>query len=349
MRKLYKGIILLLLTAMLLSMAACGADIPNMMDDGANRFGAGKDEENYSMKNSGALLESLIDNYSGSYQMPVGTKMDDQSYEDAKKKVQGDQPTPGETTPDGETLPTVPAPEIPEVADWDDFLRVFHDAYLATEETVQFRLVNGFTVDLYVDLQKSFNQLQREDPIYASCVKQWSWGNQGDEYLLQITYTMDVDELIARKAATTKLVDEAVAKLDTVGKTDYELVCAVNEYLCDVAYYPSTKPYAPETHTAHGALADGVAVCEGYACAAKLMLNKLGIRCDIQVGTCTNGEGHAWNLVELDGQWYQMDVTWNDQSASRDDYLLVTDDYMLKSRTWEFSEYPTCASEPYKP
>ena len=27
----------------------------------------------------------------------------------------------------------------------------------------------------------------------------------------------------------------------------------------------------------------------------------------------------------------------------------LTDDYMLKSRTWEFSEYPTCASEPYKP
>ena len=73
------------------------------------------------------------------------------------------------------------------------------------------------------------------------------------------------------------------------------------------------------------------------------MLNALGIRCDIQVGECTNGEGHAWNLVELDGNWYQMDITWNDGGGSREDYLLVDDAYMQKSRTWEYSDYPSCA------
>ena len=74
-----------------------------------------------------------------------------------------------------------------------------------------------------------------------------------------------------------------------------------------------------------------------------------GIECDIQVGFCTNGGGHAWNLVELEGQWYQMDVTWNDSSAKRTDYLLVTDDYMKKSRTWDESDYPKCAPKAYTP
>jgi hypothetical protein len=118
---------------------------------------------------------------------------------------------------------------------------------------------------------------------------------------------------------------------------------------CDTVYYPASEPYAPLTHTAYGALANGEAVCEGYACAAKLLLNELGILCDIQFGVCTNGGGHAWNLVELDGQWYQMDVTWNDGSADRSDYLLVTDDYMRKSRTWDESDYPACAQTAYAP
>ena len=39
---------------------------------------------------------------------------------------------------------------------------------------------------------------------------------------------------------------------------------------------------------------------------------------------------HAWNLVQLDGQWYHVDVTWDDPAPDRygqvlHDYFLVTD------------------------
>jgi len=238
---------------------------------------------------------------------------------------------------------------MPEVGDWDDLLRVFHEAYIETAPSLEFRLVNGYTVDLSTDLQECFTELQREDPIYVGSVSSWSWGYSGNEYLVEITYTMDVDTLKQVKDETQDLVKEAAAQIDTTGMSDYEIICAVNEYLCDTVYYPPNEPYAPMTHTAYGALEDGVAVCEGYACATKLLLNHFGILCDIQVGFCTNGGGHAWNLVYLENQWYQLDVTWNDGSASRSDYLLVTDDYMLKSRTWDFTDYPACAAEPYEP
>lgn len=345
MRSCFKPLTaLLLIMALLVSMTACGSSVTDLMDGGADRFAAGKTEDNYSLKNSGALLESLIDNYSGSYKVPDSTRMDDDAYDDHKQAQEDDPQAP---TDDGGT-PSAPQ-TVPQVDSWDDLLQVFYDAYAATETYLEFELTGGFTIDPAVDLQESYNELQRRDPIYVCCVKSWSWGNRGTNYIFDISYNVDVNELIRIKDETSAYVDTALSRIDTTGMSDYEIVCAVNEYLCDTVYYPDSEPYAPLTHTVYGALANGEAVCEGYACAAKVLLNELGIYCDIQFGVCTNGGGHAWNLVQLEGQWYQMDVTWNDGSADRSDYLLVTDDYMRKSRTWDVSDYPACADTPYTP
>lgn len=325
----------LLLALITLLLTGCGK-APGILDDGADRFAGGKAEDNYYLKNSGVLLDELIDQYSGSYQIPTSIQIDPDDVDPATQPT--DPADPDATAPtDGDA-----GASIPQVGSWDDFLRVFLDAYTATSEQLTFELVNGFTLDMSKDLNQMHVDLQRQDPIHANSVKQWSTSYIGNIYTVKITYHIDVPTLKALKEETPALVEAAVAQIDTAGKSDYEIICAVNDYLCNTVYYPPTEPYAPVTHTAYGALHDGVAVCEGYACAAKLMLNALGIRCDIQVGTCLDGGGHAWNLVELDGQWYQMDVTWNDGGGRVTDYLLVDDAYMQKSRYWEYAQYPAC-------
>lgn len=336
MARSIKSLLCILLAVLLLSSCSTPA-VTDIMDDGADRFAAGKQEENYHISNSALLLDELIAKYSGSYQRPVSVQLPDVKPLPAETTPT----TPDATTPPDATAPTEDvAPALPQVGSWSDFLRVMHDAYISTAEVLDFELVDGYTLDFHTALNAAFTELQREDPIYVSCVEQWNWIS-GNPVHMEITYTMPPAELVAIKAETAALVDAAVQKIDAAGKSDYEIVCAVNQYLIDVSYYPE-KPYAPVTHTAYGALKNGVAVCEGYACAAKLMLNKFGIRTDIQVGTCTDGGGHAWNLVELDGAWYQLDVTWNDTSGRPEEFLLVSDDFMLKSRTWDTSLYPVC-------
>lgn len=335
---------ILLAGAMLcISLAGCeGQPEPTAaLDAGASAFGQGKEEESYIMADAGASLEELLENYAGSRQLPVGTQMDEDDLQDLvdeeeEKEKQGEE--------GGDTTPAVTEKVVHSAY---DMLEYFHQAYDDTAETVSFPTENyTLTVE---DLQYVYTTLQRDDPIDVSGVKGWYYSWTDDRAYVQITYSFDISELKRIKVETRNMVKQAVASLDTAGKTPYELVYEVNEYLCDISEYPASEPYAPVTHTAYGAFSNGSVVCEGYACAAKLMLNALGVPCDIEVGFCTNGGGHAWNLVQLDGEWYQLDVCWNDTGGDRQGYFLVTDEFMRQSRSWEENQYPVCADKSYTP
>lgn len=326
---------ILLSLILILQLSSCAAKSSlDIMDSGAQAFGEGKTEDSYHLKSSDALLDELIDKFSGSYYTPSFTEVVDDDDDDDYDDNDDDS-----SQSDG---------EIPEVSNMNELIRLFRDVYSSTEEKLVFTVADGFSVDLSTDLQAIYNQLQREDPINISGLKGWQ-SRSGGMYIIELSYHFDIDELKRIKSETQALVDKAVKDIAANGKSDYEIACAVNNYLCDTVYYPPNEPYEPVTHTAYGALKNGCAVCEGYACAAKLLLNGYGIECDIQIGECLGGGGHAWNLVKLDNKWYQMDVTWNDESFSREDYFLVTDNYMKQSRTWDESLYPKSAIAPYSP
>ena len=338
---------LLLCILILFSFSACGQDhsTKKILDYGIDGFDKGKIEEDYSIKGSGVTLDELIDKFSGSYYFPTVNPADD----DDKSGNGGSGYPSGDSDPSGGS--GFSKDDVPTVSSFTDLLRVFHNAYDETSEDVCFTLSGGYQFNPLADLQAVYTKLQRDDPIDVSGVASWSWwdsnGSNDVIYNVKINYFFEVEELKRIKVETVKLVKDAVEKIGAKGLSDYEIIKAVNEYLCDTVYYPPNEPYEPITHTAYGALKNGCAVCEGYACAAKLLFSSYGIESDIEVGVCMNGSGHAWNLVKLNGQWYQLDITWNDQTKSRKDYFLVTDDFMKQSRTWDEGEYPVSAKFPY--
>jgi hypothetical protein len=83
-------------------------------------------------------------------------------------------------------------------------------------------------------------------------------------------------------------------------------------------------------HTAYGALVanssgePNSAVCDGYSYAYEYLLQKAGIRSTVIAGWAgesgENAGPHSWNLVELSGDWYEVDATWNDISAEENLY-----------------------------
>ena len=56
------------------------------------------------------------------------------------------------------------------------------------------------------------------------------------------------------------------------------------------------------------------AVCAGYAGAAQYLLEYLGVPCIyVEGSTAGSTEGHAWNIILLDGDYYYFDATNGDQ------------------------------------
>ena len=58
-------------------------------------------------------------------------------------------------------------------------------------------------------------------------------------------------------------------------------------------------------------LINGTGVCQGYMLAYRLLLNRAGVTSSwVQ----SNSLRHVWSLVQLDGAWYHIDVTWDDST-----------------------------------
>ena len=178
----------------------------------------------------------------------------------------------------------------------------------------------------------------------------WTPNGADTFYELSFNYINDSspDDVRTMRHEIESRAKEVVRDLNLGGKSDYEIVEAVDRYLCDNVYYPD-EPYVNHDHTPWGTLFTGRAVCEGYARTAKILCDLCGVDCYYVVGYCNNDPingGHGWNLVKVDGEWYQLDITWNDGSGTKD-FFLVTDDYMSLSRAWDRSKYPASASSPY--
>ena len=127
--------------------------------------------------------------------------------------------------------------------------------------------------------------------------------------------------------------------------SDYERERYVHDALIDKASYDLN---AAMNQSAYSALVNGRTVCAGYARAYQYLMQQLGIPCYYCTGYA--GESHAWNIVMLDNEFYNVDVTWDDTDGGNYDYFNKTDgDYADTHIRQELSVYlPPCTGERYR-
>lgn len=152
----------------------------------------------------------------------------------------------------------------------------------------------------------------------------------GTQYL----YTIGIEPIYyttpEQETRTDSAVKEILKKLDIdLFASDYEKIRKIHDYLYSTVTYDIIHQNNDNYHldtTAYAALINRTARCQGYSVAAYRLLREAGIDCRIVKGTVDHdgtAQLHAWNLVKLNGAYYNLDVTW--------DKLLETDDYFLKS------------------
>lgn len=109
---------------------------------------------------------------------------------------------------------------------------------------------------------------------------------------------------------------EAIDQAKATGIDDMSMELLIHDMILeavDYEYIPGTKTpqSAAYAHSIAGVFQQTGVVCEGYAKAFQLLMTYAGIDSIYAVGY-GNGGGHAWNLVYLDGAWYNIDLTWDD-------------------------------------
>jgi len=183
-------------------------------------------------------------------------------------------------------------------------------------------------------------------------LRSWSVWSDGK---IEFNYSIPAPLVQSNQILLQTEVSNVLASIIKPGFTDFDKVKAIHDYLAlNVAYdldnfENDTVP--ADSYAAFGALVNGIAVCDGYTKAAQLLMNQLNIENHYVVGY-GNGGLHSWNLVQLGGNYYFMDITWDDPTPDKPGnvryaYFLVTSEQLRKDHEWTEVNWPTATSTTY--
>lgn len=120
-------------------------------------------------------------------------------------------------------------------------------------------------------------------------------------------------------AQVKSMYAELVSELDRIadeirfdGMTDFDKLLLAHDYIASHCAYYNVEDYYGDnlSYSAYGVIINQKAVCQGYSFAYEAILSRLGF--DDVLFVVSDSLNHVWNLVKLDGKWYNIDVTWDD-------------------------------------
>lgn len=141
---------------------------------------------------------------------------------------------------------------------------------------------------------------------------EYIYWNNSDDIVTKYSLTFWLDDSKLQEsyeafwAMTVPIIFYASRLPDEMSKIKY-----IHDYIClSTEYdYPSFNSgnYGGKLQTAYSCAVEYKTVCAGYSSCFQYYMQQLGIPC-----ASVWGSGHEWNFIEVNGQYYQMDVTWDD-------------------------------------
>lgn len=211
-------------------------------------------------------------------------------------------------------------------------LEAIYDSAMAFETSCQFpNPMNPEEMSYLMELMHTeFPELMQIDNTVTSTY--YTDGTTGRVISYDLPLVLTEQQYDAQYAAVTQVIDQLVA--ETQGMTDWEKEKYVFDYITDTCTYSMDGAYA---YTPYGTLVDRVAKCDGISLAMKWTMEEMGITCLCISGDPTVTEvGHAWNMIRLDGDYYNVDVTMDVRKAEDNGPRLycalnVTNEMVLQS------------------
>ncbi|HIW32784.1 MAG TPA: hypothetical protein IAA29_08350 [Candidatus Paenibacillus intestinavium] len=221
-----------------------------------------------------------------------------------------------------------------------------------SEQIVQYiakELAEGRTaIDITIqgngdDIQNQFaNWLQQAidvDDYIKYTMESYSYSMNSGLSKSEVALTIVYRESHEMSAEVTSYVKQVIKTLELERYSSFEQVKLIHDWIVQHVQYDQSLT----RYTAYEAITEGTTVCQGYALLGYRLYSEAGFDVRIVEGSVNTGE-HAWNLVKIEGQWYQIDLTWDDPIGQAEDdvsykYYLVSDTQLAQDHVWK-ADYP---------
>lgn len=190
------------------------------------------------------------------------------------------------------------------------------------------------------ELKRIFLSVYYDYPEYFWLEYYYSYKSTDEGMELIFNYNCTGYEREKREAEIEQQAGAILAGLPA-GAGDYDKVKYVFETLVDMTKYELD---APDNQNIYSVFGNWTTVCAGYAKATKYLLDRAGVECFYVTGLA-DGEPHAWNIVQCDGQYYYVDTTWGDplyqetqgeemqKKGTAYEYLCCTGELLFRTHT----------------
>ena len=208
-------------------------------------------------------------------------------------------------------------------------------------------------------IQKAYDCLLMDRPeLYWTDAYQYvtSYTNNSiTGHRVDFIYNKTRDEIASINA---EIVDALIGMFADIGQIDptYETVKAVYEYMVRNCSYDALNL----DQSLYSVMVKHSGVCASFSRSFQFIMQILGIPCSVVYGRLTRSEGvlgttlgHEWNILQLDGQWYHVDVTSAVSISPEDEvdyrFLCTTTSEILKTHVIENTvPIPDCSSTDYE-
>lgn len=162
-------------------------------------------------------------------------------------------------------------------------------------------------------------------------------------------YRSGSESALGEKDKETLTMAKAVLdELITEDMTPYEKEKAIYDWMSnELSYDTGVLQVIPQTEAdcdnPYGVLKYHNAVCVGYATTFRLFMQMLDIPCMVVHNL---DRYHSWNLVQLDGDWYHVDI-YSDQNSGNYANFNMNDDMAAFGHSWDQDFFPAATSLTY--
>ena len=134
-----------------------------------------------------------------------------------------------------------------------------------------------------------------------------------NDELLYVEISMRFMTNCEQEQEQQEVVEEILESLDLEGLSDYQKLYRIYDWMyrnMTYDYVNYHKDYGDKDvlmYTAYAAAVRRIAVCQGFACLLYDMLLQAGVESRIILSPA---DDHAWNIVKINGLYYNVDITW---------------------------------------